>query len=308
MNDRTQMLYHINNQQTTVMLNFDPSSVPHRDLHQILLSGVAPRPIAFVTSKDRNGNINLAPFSFFNAYASKPPVVAIGPAISAATGTTKDTYLNIMETQECTISAVTYPMVQRMNIASAVYPHGTDEYDKAGFTKAPAMMVGVPYVSESPFVLECRLIRNIELFREDGGNGNIMLLRVLNIMVNENAMTEDKIDPRKLDLVARLGYKWYSHINADSLFELGQPRGICAGFDALPESIKRSTILSANDIHILAATETLPQPLSDEEAQLLFAALNIDFTNTGSVHTVLHTLLAGNRTDEAWHIIRAVNA
>ena len=242
------------------MITFDPNVVSHRDFHQILLSGVAPRPIAFVTSKDANGNINLAPFSFFNAFASKPPIVAIGPAIAAATGREKDTLLNILETGECTISTVSYPFVEQMNLASTDYPRGVDEFTKSGLSKAESQVVSVPYVAEASVAMECTLVRNIELFREFGGNGNIMLLKVERLHAREDVLTDGKIDPRKMDLVARMGYAWYARVTPDVCFESPQPRGKGIGFDALPYELLQSTILSGNELAQLASVASIPEP------------------------------------------------
>lgn len=240
------------------MLSYQPTDLSHKDFHQVLLSGVAPRPIAFVSSLDSNGNCNLAPFSFFNAYASKPPVVAIGPAIAAATGKVKDTWKNIMETKECTINTVTYSMIEQMNLASTDYEFGIDEFVKAGFGKTTSTNVKPPLVTESPFSMECSLIDNIELFREEGGNGNIMLLRVLRLHVKESVLTDGKIDPRKMDFVARMGYKWYSRVTPETCFESAQPRVKGIGFDALPEFALQSNILTGNDLAKLAGVTSPP--------------------------------------------------
>lgn len=265
------------------MISYDPSVVPHPQLHGILLSGVAPRPIAFVASRSASGHFNLAPFSFFNAFASKPPVVAIGPAVSVRSGKVKDTWRNVMETGECTISAVTYGMLHQMNIAAAEYPAGTDEFIKAGLTKVPAETVSVPFVGESPFAMECRLIENIELFREEGGNGNIMLLRVHRIHVKESVLTDGKIDPRKMDLIARMGYHWYARVTPEMCFELPQPGGRCGiGLDRLPEPIRQSPILTSNDLGLLASVLELPT------RDLNFRQLH---SNADSVY---HELIAGN--------------
>ena len=140
------------------MITITPSEIPHRDMHSILLSGVAPRPIALVSTIDAAGNVNLSPFSFFNAYASKPPIVAIGPAFSAATGKAKDTYLNIIETGECTINSVQYSMVEQINLASCEYERGTDEFVKSGLTKRPSQLVKPPMVAESLFSMECKFL------------------------------------------------------------------------------------------------------------------------------------------------------
>ncbi len=244
------------------MIHYDPSTIAHRDFHQILLSGVAPRPIAFVSSVNASGQVNLAPFSFFNSFASKPPVVAIGPAIAAASGREKDTLLNILQTGQCTISMVSHSFVHQMNLASTDYEYGVDEYVKSGLTKCMGDVVPVPYVAESCFSMECELIQNIELFRELGGNGNIMLLKVLRLHVKEEVMTNGTIDPRKMDLVARMGYKWYARIREEDCFEAAQPRSRGMGMDQLPEHIRLSSVLSANDCARLAMSPSIPSPTS----------------------------------------------
>ncbi|MCS7000271.1 MAG: flavin reductase family protein [Bacteroidota bacterium] len=304
------------------MITYDPSTVPHAQMHGILLSGVAPRPIAFVASRSAQGDINLAPFSFFNAFASKPPVVAIGPAVSVRSGKVKDTWRNILETGECTISVVTYGMLHQMNLAAAEYPHGTDEFVKAGLTKVPAETVDVPYVGESPFVMECRLVQNIELFREEGGNGNIMLLRVHRIHVKESVLTEGKIDPRKMDLVARMGYHWYARVTPDVCFELPQPgEKLGIGVDALPEPIRTSPILTGNDLGQLASVVTLPTPdpqwreprshadsvehelIAGNPRGALDAAIRNNSASVWMLHRIAHAFLEKGDTVGAWQTL-----
>lgn len=234
-----------------------PDHLSHRDRHQLLLGGVAPRPIAFVTTVDANNVVNLAPFSFFNAYSSRPPVVAIGPAIGGKSGIPKDTLLNLLATKECTISAISFGMVHKTNLASAPYPPEISEYDKSGFTQAASSIVRPPYVAESPYALECKLIQNIELFREQGGNGNIMLLEVVAFHVSQSVMDADgRIDPRRMDLVGRMGGSWYTRTR--ELFSTVQPAHIPIGFDALPDHIKHSAVLTGNDLAQLAYVPVLP--------------------------------------------------
>lgn len=306
---------------------YNPAEVPHREFHQILLSGVAPRPIAFVSTQDADGNTNLAPYSFFNAYASKPPVVAIGPAISAATGKTKDTWRNIIETGECTINVVTYSMVEQMNLASTDYEPDVDEFVKAGFTKKTSSIVKPPLVAESPFSMECSLINNIELFREEGGNGNIMLLRVHQIHVSDSILRDGVIDPRSVDFVARMGYKWYARITPDVCFELGQPRIKGIGFDNLPDDIKTSSILTGSDLAKLAGVESiptksqdyvdsLPQPTGDTEydthrelmnnrpdyAMAIYEHLHLN--NSVLLHKIVQCYLNNHQTQSAWQAIQ----
>lgn len=240
------------------MVTINPSDIPHRDMHSIMLSGVAPRPIALVSTIDSEGNTNLSPFSFFNAYGSKPPIVAIGPAFSAATGKAKDTYLNIIETGECTINAVQYSMVEQINLASCEYERGVDEFVKSGLTKRASDIVRPPMVAESPFAMECKFIENIPLGRNIGGNGNMMLLEAVRFHISESAMADGKLDPQRLDLVARMGYNWYCRANGDSVFELMKPRWNGIGFDALPEEIRTSEILTGNNLAHLAGVKEFP--------------------------------------------------
>ncbi|MCX7930384.1 MAG: flavin reductase family protein [Chlorobi bacterium] len=304
------------------MITYDPATVPHSQMHGILLSGVAPRPIAFVASRSPQGDVNLAPFSFFNAFASKPPVVAIGPAVSVRSGKVKDTWRNILDTGECTISAVTHGMLHQMNLAAAEYPHGTDEFVKAGLTKANAETVGVPYVAESPFAMECRFIQNIELFRDEGGNGNIMLLRVHRIHVKESILTDGKIDPRKMDLVARMGYHWYARVTPDVCFELPQPgEKLGIGFDALPESIRTSPILTSNDRGMLASVLSMPpreetfatvqsnadsiehELIARNPRSALDAALRMGKTDIWTLHRIARAFLQLGDVGSAWQTL-----
>jgi flavin reductase (DIM6/NTAB) family NADH-FMN oxidoreductase RutF len=306
---------------------YNPADVPHREFHQILLSGVAPRPIAFVSTQDSNGNTNLAPYSFFNAYASKPPVVAIGPAVSAATGKTKDTWRNIMETGECTINAVTYSMVEQMNLASTDYEPNVDEFVKAGFTKKASSIVKPPMVAESPFSMECTLIKNIELFREEGGNGNIMLLRVQQLHVSDSIIRDGAIDPKSVDFVARMGYKWYARITPDVCFELGQPRIKGIGFDNLPNEIKSSPILTGSDLAILAGVDSIPpknqdfidslqtqsgdsehdilRELSNNRAEFAMSIyVHYNFSSEILLHKIAQCYLRNHQTLSAWQVLQ----
>lgn len=234
-----------------------PADLSHRDRHQLLLAGVSPRPIALVASVGTDGTHNLAPFSFFNAYSSKPPIVAIGPAIAAKTGIAKDTLVNIAATKECTISVVTYSLVHKVNLAAGPYPSSVDEFVKAGLTKAQSEFVAPPYVADSPYAMECILMENIELRRDIGGNGTLMLLEVVAFHVADSVWGDNGfVDPHRMDLVGRMGQSWYTRTQ-DS-FQAVQPPHVPIGFDNLPDHIKHSTILTGNDLAQLAYVEVLP--------------------------------------------------
>jgi len=266
------------------MITFFPDELSHRDRHQLVLGGVAPRPIA----------TNLSPFSFFNAFASKPPILAIGPAVAAKTGREKDTWLNLMETQECTVSAVTYSMIHQMNLASSDYPRGVDEFVKAGFTKRPSVEVAPPSVAESPYVMECRMIDHIELRRDIGGNGNMILLEAVCFHVSDSVMTDGRIDPRKMDLVARMGHSYYCRTT--DIFEATQPANICMGMDALPAPIRNSDMLSGNDLAQLAYLESIPEKRSD-------FAMPEDVVDSASAHAAAKRFIHQGSVADAWQVL-----
>jgi flavin reductase (DIM6/NTAB) family NADH-FMN oxidoreductase RutF len=234
--------------------NFDPKEIPFHDTHRLLLSGVAPRPIAFVGSLDKDGKPNLAPFSYFNAFGSNPPVVCFSPAFSGKTGAPKDTFLNVIETKECTISIVTYDMVHQTSIASAPYERGVDEFEKSGFTKFPSQIVKAPGVAESPFIMEAKLLKHVDFGGLPGG-ANMMICEIVLFHIDEAVLGEkNSIDPHKMDQVARMGGTWYTRA-AQGLFELAQPTAPVTGFDALPNEIRQSDFLSGHDIARLLAAD-----------------------------------------------------
>lgn len=299
-----------------------PDDLSHRDRHQLLLAGVSPRPIACVSSLNSAGTPNLAPYSFFNAFASRPPIVAIGPAIAAKTGTPKDTWLNILETGEATISVVTYSMVHKVNLASAPYPVDVDEFLKAGFTKAPSALVKPPFVAESPYAMECRLMENIELRRDIGGNGNLMLLEVVAFHVADSVMVDGKIDPRRMDLVGRMNGSYYTRTT--SVFEAVQPPHQCIGIDALPDQIRTSEILTGNDLAKLAYVQvppmldgSFPQFSEDYRADsveiellasnpmgALYAMLQNGSQHDRALrHRIAKAFIANDQLDEAWQTL-----
>ncbi|HRE57946.1 MAG TPA: flavin reductase family protein [Candidatus Kapabacteria bacterium] len=240
-----------------------PSALEHRERHQLLLSGVAPRPIALVTTQDKHGNVNVSPFSFFNAYSSRPPIVAIGPAISSISGKAKDTLTNILETGECTISVVTYSMVEQISLASCEYDAEINEFEKSGLTQRASSIVKPPCVAESPYSMECTLHQFIPLFENKGGNGRILLMEVQLFHVSDSVYSDNKIDPRKMDLAARMGYDWYCRAHGDALFEVKKPRWNGIGVDALPEYIRTSEFLTGAELAKLASVKEIPEKNHD---------------------------------------------
>jgi flavin reductase (DIM6/NTAB) family NADH-FMN oxidoreductase RutF len=244
-----------------------------------LCAGVAPRPIAFASTVDGKGLRNLAPFSFFNAFGSNPPMVAFAPNRRGRDGTVKHTYLNATATQEFVIATVSHAMVQQMNVASAEYGDGVDEFLKSGFTPQTARFVKAALVAESPFQMECRLHREVEL-GSGPGSGLMLIGEVLCFHVDEALMKGELPDPARLDQVGRNGGAFYTRAFGEALFEVAKPAGQPIGWDALPARLKESRILTGNDLGRLANSAelpdlggALPQPGDPADAEGLERAL-----------------------------------
>jgi flavin reductase (DIM6/NTAB) family NADH-FMN oxidoreductase RutF len=159
-------------------MTIDPKDLPMPKLHDHLLSAVAPRPIAFVSTVDRDGNVNLSPFSFFNVFGSNPPIMIFSPARSGRTGATKNTHDNIKEVPECVVNIAHYDMLYQMNLAAGMYPKGTDEFKKSGLTAVPSVKVKPPRVRECYVSFECKVNQVIET-GETGGAGNLIICEVV---------------------------------------------------------------------------------------------------------------------------------
>lgn len=239
--------------------SINPSDLAIPQLHQFLLGSIGPRPICFASTIDKNGNANLAPFSFFNVFSANPPILVFSPARSGRTGASKNTFDNCKEVPEVVVNMVNYNMVQQMSLASSPYPKGVDEFVKAGFTPIDAELIKPFRVKESPVQLECKVIEIKEL-GQGGGAGNLIICEIVKLHIDENIIDEkNHIDPYKIDLVARMGGNYYCRANGDSIFEIPKPiTSIGVGVDALPAHIKNSSELTGNHLGQLGQLESLP--------------------------------------------------
>jgi len=227
-------------------------------LHGYLLSAVSPRPIAFASTVDGLGNVNLSPFSFFNVFSANPPILVFSPARRVRDNTTKHTLENILINKEVVINIVNYDMVQQMSLSSTEYPAGVNEFIKSGLTEVASDIVKPPRVKEAPVQFECK-VNDVIALGNQGGAGNLIIAEVVKLHIKETILDADgKIDANKIDAVARMGGNWYNRSRA-GMFEVIKSiktRGI--GVDALPVSIKNSTILTGNDLGILGNSERIP--------------------------------------------------
>jgi len=288
------------------MRTITPGDISPMQLQAILQGAIAPRPIAFASTIDSQGLVNLSPFSFFNLFSSNPPVVIFSPARRVRDNTTKHSLQNVFEVPECTINIVSYEMVQQTSLASTEYEKGVNEFVKAGFKMLPSELVKPPRVAESPVQLECKVLE-VKALGENGGAGNLVICEVVRIHLANRILDENgRIDPFKIDQVARLGGDWYSRAR-NGLFEVEKPittKGI--GIDAVPEQIRYSVVLSGNDLGRLGNLEKLPDAaeilaaLSQPEiaeARLRYAqdteSLEYHF------HEIAKSWIADNRVSEA---------
>ena len=228
-------------------------------LYQYLSAAVTPRPIAFVSTIDKDGNKNLSPFSFFNVFSVNPPILVFSPVRRVRNNTSKHTLDNVHQIKECVISLVNEDIAQQVSLASCDFDAETNEFEKAGFTEVKSDLVIPSRIKESPINFECKVNEVISL-GEEGGAGSLVLCEVLKMHIDESILDENNaIDPFKLNIVSRLGANWYGKTNKDSLYEIAKPISrICMGIDNLPESIRNSEILTGNELAILASAENIP--------------------------------------------------
>jgi len=241
------------------MLTIDPQNTPTKDLHQFLLGCIAPRPIAFASTIDEDGNPNLAPYSFFNCFSSNPPILVFSSNRRVADNTTKDTLHNIRRTGEVVINVVNYSIVRQMAVTSISFSSEVSEFEKSGLTPIPSDLIKPFRVKESPAQMECR-VKEIITLGEKGGAGHLIICDVLRMHIDENVIDENnRIDPHKIDLMGRMGRAYYVrasgaaiHTIVQSVVEIG------IGFDQLPESIRASSVLTGNNLGQLAGITALP--------------------------------------------------
>ena len=277
------------------MLTIDPKIEKTSTVHKYILGAVAPRPIAFASTIDDNGNLNLSPFSFFNAFSANPPILIFSPARRVRGNTIKHTLENVLENKEVVISIVTAEMAHQVSLSSSDFPKGVNEFEKAGLTAVKSEKVKPLCVKESPVNFECKVNQVISL-GEEGGAGNLVICEILKIHINEDILDSEKnIDPLKLNALSRLGGNWYGKATKDSLFQRAKPIGIIGmGFDDLPKEIRNSSILSGSDLAILASSENIP---AKKEFTLR------EEKNTTEKHILAKELLSQGKLEDAWQIL-----
>ena len=203
--------------------SIDPITLETKELHKILLSSIAPRPIAFASTIDSKGNVNLSPFSYFNVFSSNPPILIFSPSRRVRDNTTKHTLENAMETKEVVINVVNFPIVEQMSKSSIEYEKGVNEFIETGLTQVESLLVKPPRVLESPISFECK-VQDIVSLGESGGAGQLIIAKVVQIHIDKKFLDKNgDVLSEKLDLVARMGGDWYTRATKESMFKIPKP-------------------------------------------------------------------------------------
>lgn len=295
------------------MTIIDPANMPSHHLHRLLLSVVAPRPIAFASTIDQAGNANLSPFSCFNVFGVNPSTLIFSPSRSGRTNELKDTYFNVKEVPEVVINMVTYSMVEQMNLASTEFPRGVNEFFKSGFTPVPSDKVKPFRVKESPVQIECK-VRQVVETSDRAGSANLIICEALLIHVSDDILDKaGNIDTRKIDLVGRMGGDFYVRASGRSLFTLEKPSSKQAiGVDSLPEDVRMSSVLTGNDLGKLGSMQIMPTAPEIEKYLLspVFRTISTKYSESTEkiaeeAHKLAHGLIAANELHEALLLLLA---
>jgi len=287
------------------MLSINPNDISVAKLHGYLLGSIAPRPIAFASTVDTDGNPNLAPFSFFNVFSANPPIMVFSPARSVRDNTTKHTLDNCLTTKEVVINVVNYDMVHQMSLASTAYDQGVNEFEKAGFTMLKSEKIAPFRVSESPVQFECK-VKEVVALGNEGGAGNMIICEVVKVHIQEDILDSDgKIDQHKIDLVARAGGSFYSRAK-EGFFEIPKPIATLGiGVDALPAHIRTSKILTGNDLGMLGNVEEIPSDIDVAafKKQTMERCSHIIEASQEDMHKKAHDYLEKGDIATAWKIL-----
>lgn len=293
------------------MKEIDPKTISTQELHGYLLGAIAPRPIAFASTINSDGQINLSPFSFFNVFGSNPPVLIFSPARRVRDNTTKHSLDNVMDVPEVVINIANYAIVEQLSLSSTEYDKGVNEFVKAGLTEVKSTIIAPPRVKEAPVAFECKVIQILPVGNE-GGAANLVICEVVMIHIQDEILDANgKIDPFKLDAVARMGGDWYCRASGNSLFEIKKPlRNNGIGVDNIPSSIRNSNVLTGNNLGKLGNVEAIPEENEIEiyASQPVIQELRLKYKDDKEkflkhLHLYAQELLEKGDVETAWKIL-----
>lgn len=296
------------------MVTIEPTEIPIPRLYKYLVGSVGPRPIAFASTVDKDGNPNLAPFSFFNVFSANPPILVFSPTRNGRTNTTKDTYENVKAVPEVVVNIVNYDMVEQMSLTSSPFDSDVNEFVKSGLTPIESEKIKPFRVKESPVQMECKVIEVKEL-GDGGAAGNLVICEVVKLHINEDILDENEsIDQHKIDLVSRMGGSWYCRADKNSMFEVEKPVvRVGMGIDVIPKDIRTSSILSGNDLGKLGSFEAMPNETDVNEYKLIelsdiFVSLEDEPAKLEKeLHQLAKKQLSKNQIEEAWKTLLTFN-
>ncbi len=293
------------------MISINPKEISTNEFHSYLLGAVAPRPIAFASTIDEENHINLSPFSFFNVFGSNPPILVFSPSNRVRDNSTKHTLDNVLAVPEVVINMVDFALVEQMSLASTEYAKGINEFEKAGLTELPSMLVKPPRVKEAPVAFECKVLQVLPI-GQGGGSANLVICEVVMAHIQKDILDQNlQIDPVKFDAVARMGGNWYCRATGDSLFEIPKPlRTLGIGVDQIPEHIKNSSVLTGNNLGRLGNVEKLPDPTlikkMGESIEILGLKQSYGHDSkeyTFHLHSLAKVELENGNVEKAWLIL-----
>ncbi|TMO81276.1 flavin reductase family protein [Pseudoalteromonas sp. S3776] len=178
------------------------------NVYSYLVGGISPRPIAWVSTLNKDGVANVAPYSFFTVASCNPPVLSV-TQVNPRDKAIKDTLANVLATKECVVNIVSHSQVEKMNQSCANYASDVSEFDAANITKVASEMVAAPGVADSKVRYECKL-REVITFSNEPGGGQMILLDIVGICVEDETFVDGYIDPTNLDSVGRMGGDYYA--------------------------------------------------------------------------------------------------
>ena len=288
------------------MITIDPKETPVTKVQSLFQGAIAPRPIAFVSTVDSAGAVNLSPFSFFNIFSNRPPILIFSPARSGRDNTTKHTLENVLEVPEVVINIVSFSMVEQASLASVAFSKGVNEFVKTGLTSVDSQRVKPPRVGESPVAFEC-VVKQVIPMGDEGGAGNLVICEVLLAHFKEELFDDQgRIDPQKLDAVARMGNDYYCRAHGENIFIVPKPTDQTAiGYDQIPEPIRKSKVLTLSNLARLANIKQLPERDGDDPIRKnpLFQMAMTE--GEESIHRLAQKMIQEGRTEDAWKVLLA---
>ena len=275
------------------MNRISPSEIEPRLFYRLLSGIIGPRPIALVSSSNLNGEINLAPFSFFNVMSIQPPVLVFSPLTRLRTNTKKDTLNNVYEHKEVVINIIGYNHVEQVSIAGNDYDSEVNEFIKSGFNEVSSDIVKPPRVKEALASFECKVVSVLAL-GDKGGAGNLVICEVLTAHFKKGLVNDDfQINISDVNLVGRLGQDYYAKVDNNSLFQVEKSSSkLGLGWDKLPKEILESEYLTGNEIAKLSNIDAIPLKLSHKK-------ISID----PDVYKKVKKLIKQNLIVEAWKLL-----